>query len=217
MNLHANIQRKCTSCGIELTKENWAPSRQKNRYYICKGCGTKRGTAWRKANPASVQAISRRWREANPEKERDRRAEYSRRKGHRPFDENKECSLFLGVHVAERVLSKVFKDVEVMPHGNPGYDFICNHRKLIDVKSACASKRGDWKFAIRHNTIADYFLCVAFDNRSDLTPLHVWLLPGDQFNHFKNAAISTGTIHKWDEYRLDISKILTCCDTIRGE
>lgn len=125
--------------------------------------------------------------------------------------------MFLGVHIAERVLSYVFKDVEVMPYGNPGYDFTCNKGKLIDAKSSCIRKDGSWMFSIRRNIVADFFICLAFDNRKDLTPLHAWMIPGNKLNHLKTTSISQSTIHKWDEYRLDLSKISACCDEIRGE
>ena len=131
------------------------------------------------------------------------------------FSENKQCSLYLGIHVAEKVLSHVFKNVEVMPHGNKGYDFICNHGKKIDVKSACIGKNGAWLFNIKHNTIADYFLCIAFDNRNDLNPTHAWLIPGSKFSRLVGVSISISTIHKWDDYWLDIDKIVMCCDICR--
>ena len=71
---------------------------------------------------------------------------------------NPMCGAYLGIHIAERILSRIFKDVEVMPNGNPGYDFICNHGKKIDVKSACSIKGyHSWGFAIRCNIVADYF------------------------------------------------------------
>lgn len=40
-----------------------------------------------------------------------------------PITKNKECSDYLGCYIAERLLSKIYPDVQVMPHGNPGYDF----------------------------------------------------------------------------------------------
>jgi hypothetical protein len=130
--------------------------------------------------------------------------------------DNRDCSLFLGVHVAEGVLRHVFKNVEVMPHGNIGYDFICNHGKKIDVKSSCHKDNG-WMFHIRHNIVADYFLCLAFDNREDLTPLGIWLLPGAEFAHLDGARITPNKFNKWDEYKLDIERVITCCDTIRSK
>jgi hypothetical protein len=92
--------------------------------------------------------------------------------------DNKECSLWLGVGIAEKVLSKVFKDVKRMSCNHPGYDFICGKGFKIDVKSSCLSKINKWRFAIRNNIIADYFLLLAFDNRTDLNPMHIWLIKG---------------------------------------
>ena len=196
------LTETCRVCGTELNEENWYPSRQKTNRRICKKCALKQGQLWYKANPDKARAIKER---AN------------RKQGKRPFDENKTCSLFLGVHVAERVLSHVFKDVKRMPMHNPGYDVICNHDKLIDIKSACLRKDGQWIFNIKRNTTADYFLCLAFDNREALNPLHVWMIPGSKINHLKNASICQSTIRKWDEYSIDISKISDCCDVIRGD
>jgi len=193
---------KCGQCGAELNDENWYPSRRKKNQRICKECERERNRRWCVANPEKAKAIHTR---------------ASRKQGKRPYNENKECTIYLGVHIAERVLSYVFKDVKRMPMHNSGYDFVCNHGKKIDVKSACLTrtKRPQWAFTIKHNTTADFFLCLAFDNREDLNPLHAWLLPGNVVNHLKNASISPSTIHKWDEHRLDISKISECCVTMR--
>ena len=180
----------CRKCGTELTDENWYPSHHKKNEYICKGCSNVRG---RKSSIIS-----------------------ERRKGVQPFNENMRCGMYLGVHIAEGVLGRVFKNVERMPMNNPGYDFICNKGKKIDVKSSCQRGGGGWSFGIRHNIIADYFLCLAFDNREDLTPLHVWMIPGCKISHLKGLSINQGTINKWDEYALDISKVAACCDTLKG-
>lgn len=137
----------------------------------------------------------------------------SDRKGHHPYDENPTCGMYLGIHIAEQILSSAFKNVERMPPTNPGYDFVCN-RGLIDAKSACARKNGSWQFAVRYNTTADFFLCLAFDNREDLTPLHAWLIPGTKINHLSNISIYPGTLSKWDEYRIDTSKVCACCDEL---
>ena len=53
------------------------------------------------------------------------------------MSENKSCALYLGVHIAERVLAGIFNDVHVMPFGNPGYDFRCSKDYLVDVKAGC--------------------------------------------------------------------------------
>lgn len=194
--------KTCRVCGVELTDGNWSTSRRKKRDYICKECHHAANQAWRKANPEKYRAQS---------------TKHNRNKGMRPFNENKECTQYLGIHVAERVLSHVFKDVQVMPMHNPGYDVICNQGKMIDIKSSCQRKNGSWAFHIERNTTADFFLCLAFDNREDLNPLHVWLISGNNLNHLTTAAISEDAIHKWDEHRLDISKIYECCDAMRAE
>ena len=129
--------------------------------------------------------------------------------------ENKQCSTYLGVSVAENVLSKIFKNVEVMPYGHRGYDFICNRGKKIDVKSSCINKSGNWLFTINRNEVADNFLLIAFDNRVDLNPLHIWIIPGYILSRLKNASISPSTIDKWMDYALGIGKVIKCCDTIR--
>lgn len=195
----------CRVCDVILDSENWYISNQRARNYVCNECENERHRLWRKANPEKAKATSTRG---------------SRKNGKRPFYENKECALFLGVHVAERVLSHVFKDVERMPMNNPGYDFICNRGKKIDSKSSCIHKDKccgsvSWSFVINHNTTADFFLCLAFDNREDLTPLHAWLIPRSKVNHLAGLSISEGMIHKWNVYRLDLSKISTCCDSMR--
>lgn len=193
----------CRKCGVVLNGSNWYIGYQKKNKRICKKCNSEQARLWRQSNPEKVRATS---------------TKQNRKQGKRPFDENHECAQYLGVHVAERVLSLVFKDVERMSITNHGYDFICNHGKKIDVKSSCRlkdHKSWRWRFDIRHNTIADYFLCIAFDNRDDLNPLHTWLIPGHVVSSFGGAGISPNTIHKWDAYRLDVSKISACCDMLR--
>ena len=148
--------------------------------------------------------------------------EYSHRTGRaKPMSKNPTCSSFLGIHVAERVLSHIFKNVKRMPNNNQGYDFICNKGKKIDVKSACRRQREKhrdlWAFHTRHNTIADYFLCLAFNNREELNPEYIWLIPGWLINGRSIASISVTTIPKWDDYALDTSKVTTCCNVLKED
>ncbi len=101
------------------------------------------------------------------------------------MNENIECSSYLGVYVTENILSKVFEDVIRMPYGNPGYDFICKNGYKIDVKSTCLRKNDNCStyhssFIIKKNKIADYFLCITYDNRNDLNPLYIWLIKSDE-------------------------------------
>ena len=134
---------------------------------------------------------------------------------------NKECSNYLGCFIAERVLSNIFKNTRVMPKNNHGYDIICNKDLKIDIKSSCRHRRGtrsdSWAFSIGKNTIADYFLLLTFDNRESLNPEHLWLIPGDTINHLIGLTISESQIHKFDKYVLEIDKVISCCNTIRGD
>ena len=191
----------CIDCGVELTDENWYPSYRRRHRFVCKGCHSKENRQWRKTNPEKAKAL---WTRSD------------RKQGHRPMSENKECTAYLGVYVAEGALSQAFKNVVRMPNGNPGFDLICNRGK-IDVKSACREKtRNRWKFDIGRNIITDYFLCLAFDSRKNLNPLHAWLIPGSALNHLITASISQRTIHKWDAYRLDTTKVAMCCNALKG-
>lgn len=131
---------------------------------------------------------------------------------------NRACSAYLGCYIAERVLSNVFKNVQMMPIGHPGYDFICGNGYKIDVKSATfGTKYHRASFNIRKNVIADYFLCIAFDNRTDLNPLYMWLIPGDDINHLNATGVSISTIDKWNKYEIGVDKVVACCDTLRGD
>lgn len=167
--------------------------------------------------------FDRKWRGANPERAREvvRQSRY-RRGLCKPLGTNPNCPCFLGIHVAERVLSHVYENVEKMPYGHPGFDFVCGRGFKIDVKSACRRHnegRSDrWLFTINKNTTADYFLCLAFDNRTSLNPEHVWLLPGSEFNHLTCAAISESLLGKWSEFELHekLEEVVACCDAMKS-
>ena len=149
--------------------------------------------------------------------------EYKREWAHRtgrqlPMAENKKCSAHLGVHIAERALSQFFKAIKRMPYGNPGYDFKCGQDYMVDVKSACQGQRGSWHFIINRNTIADYFLCLAFDDRDNLNPLHVWLIPGHAVNHLLCLGIYPGKrgLASWVKYEKGLDSVELCCSKMRG-
>lgn len=138
-----------------------------------------------------------------------------------PMSENRYCAEFLGCHVNETILSKVFKDVKVMPYANPGYDFLCIKNKKIDCKSATLShsksENGEdfWNFHIRHNVIADYFLLVGYDNREDLNPLRCWIIPGNLLNNKETFAIRINDV-KWNEYERKIDEVVDKCDLMKS-
>jgi len=132
---------------------------------------------------------------------------------------NKQCSQYLGITIAERVLSKIFKNVKVMPFGNQGYDIICGQGYKIDIKSAVRRKQHLWGFNIGRNQIADYFLCLAFDSREDLNPEHLWLIPGSNINYFTGITISELKLDKWSQYEITnkLNDVINCCNMIRGD
>ena len=172
---------------------------------------------YREENRDKTNVQSREWRKNNPEKAKAMSTKAHRKEGCIPMNKNKECSAYYGVHINEGLLKRVFKNVEVMPYGHTGYDFICDNGKKIDGKSSMTGDKGHWAFNINHNTTADYFFCVAYDNRTDLNIIHIWLLPGDKFSHLGMASISLSTIHKWDEYEQPLDKAISCCDSMKLE
>ena len=140
------------------------------------------------------------------------------KRGAKPMKENKSCASYLGIYITERVLSAVFTNSEKMPNNTPGYDFRCGKGFKVDAKSSVLfmRKTGRWCFAINRNQIADYFLCLGFDNREALNPMHVWLIPGHVVRHLKNLAISKNQLGKWSEYEYPMEKIMSTCEDLRA-
>ena len=133
-----------------------------------------------------------------------------------PMAQSKFSPVYLGVYIAERILAKFFEKISRMPYGNPGYDFVCGKGFKIDVKSS-VNRGGWWEFNIRKNQIADYFLCLAFDNRSALEPQHIWLIPSENVRskdsiRIKNGVLSLGL---WKEYEKPLDKVQYCCESMR--
>lgn len=134
------------------------------------------------------------------------------------MENNKLCSQYLGIHIAERILSYIYPNVERMSHNNRGYDFICGKGYKVDVKSVCHIKdiNGRWVFPIRKNKIPNFFLCLAFDNREDLNPKHIWLIPGHIINDKTGAGISESTLKRWKQYEQPIDDVMSCCNNLYG-
>lgn len=197
----------CKSCGKDL--------KHKARG-LCASCY---GVQYRNTHRDESVQYSRQYRKENRAQLNMNQREQRRVNHINTMCENESCTLYLGVHVAERVLCKVFRNVTKMIACNQGYDFICNKGKKIDVKSSCTrvqhGRSNSWAFHIERNTIADFFLCIAFDNRENLNPLHIWLIPAGVINHLKGASISEPNLSKWDEYKLDIDKVTACCDIMK--
>lgn len=197
----------CSCCKISQSINNFYPRKDKNGepnlvISTCKTCEKQKQREWHKVHPKYV-------------------THYRHRVGIcRPMMDAKDCSSYLGVYVAERALSKFFDNIQRMPPNNPGYDFLCGGGHKIDVKSSCLRHyRGHpgWYFYIKRNQIADYFLCLAFDNRENLNPLHVWLLPAVLVNKKMSKLISDvpWVLAKWAQYEYPLDRVIACCTQIR--
>lgn len=160
----------------------------------------------------------KKWQSANPG--------YSTKRDHRvgryrPMSENRNCASWLGIFVAEKALSKFFKNIVRMPNGNRGFDFLCNHGKKIDVKSSCLYYPKDgrvpfWLWSIRGNDKADFFLLIAFNDRTNLKPIHVWLIPGYVINTKQSFSISVKEgVDKWKKYEKPLGEVIKCCNQMR--
>lgn len=186
----------CTRCGLTKPVSEFYlrhGDREGEPYNICKACKNRRVT--------ECGHESGRW---------------------KPMSENKTCSDYLGVHIAERVLSAFFENITRMPCNNPGYDYICGRGFKIDVKSSCLRYRTDaspyWGFNIRGNVNADYFLLLAFNDRDALEPQHVWLIPLDVMNGRKNLLIPnvSKSLAKWERFERPLDKVIACCKSLRS-
>lgn len=199
--------KQCSSCGMVMPDTSFYTYKSGvNSGHLlsrCIICSKKCWLQWKKTHPGyhtqHAHAIGRK----------------------RPMNEAKDCALYLGVHIAERALSNFFDNIQRMPTNNPGYDFICGKGFKIDVKSSCKhhSTGSTWQFDINKNRDADYFLCLAFDNRENLEPQHVWLIPGSKINDRIGIGISntTRSLHRWQEYEKRLDKVIERCGVIRSE
>ena len=51
----------------------------------------------------------------------------------------------------------------------------------------------------------------------NLNPINIWFVPAEKINHLRAVAISKGFEERWSKYTLDITKVLNCCDTMKGD
>lgn len=182
---------KCRKCGTVLTPDNTYKTYIDNHDYVCVEC-----------------------------KRTESRLNSQARRGGQSMQDNKQCTQYLGVVVGETVLSKMFKDVKRMPITNKGYDFMCSRGRKVDVKTACEqmkprSIKPIWYFNIFKNQIADYFICVAFDNRDELNPKHIWMIPSEDVKDVNGISVSEHSKSKWDDYELDLDRLVFACDMVK--
>lgn len=225
------MSHKCRKCGVELIiGETWRKSEANDKRLVCRDCRNRRARQLY-GESAPTQRAKVLFHQTELGVVIQTHLQYNLNTGHCGISTyftksresgrsktNRSCSSFLGVHVAERVLSRVFKNVERMQNGNPGFDFMCSRGKKIDVKSSTLHAHNNvsrWSFTIARNKIADFFLCIAFDNREDLNPLHIWLLPGNVVKDISNLSIYFHTLNDWSDYELSIKRTVDCCEAMR--
>lgn len=204
-----NETKLCPSCGVVKSEDEFYKTKAGKCRTYCIPCYKIRVKEWEVAHPERVKEIGR-------------NKSYRKRGVLGPMSQNKDCALYLGVVVAERVLANMFSHVERMPNCNRGFDFICGKGFRIDCKSsAMRCHRGDyyWMFAIDRNIIADYFLCLAFDDRDSLNPLHAWMIPGEVVSHLKRLAIPATEygLNKWSQWERQITRVVECCDQLKSK
>lgn len=223
------MNKTCSKCGEMKPLDEFYKSKdgKYGRRAICKKCFGKQSKKHTQEHPEKYRKYALKYYYKNREDSLVKMKRYNeghkeerRQKGnYESMYENKSCSQYLGIVIGERLCRHLFKDVQVMPRGNTGYDIICNKGKKIDVKTACItladSKYPHWQFYINNNTIPDYFILVAFDNRTDLNPLHIWMIPGKEINNQGSASIAPSTIHKWNEWERDIKDAQLCCTELK--
>lgn len=216
------MMKKCLECEVvKPTSDFWrrkSGPRAGDYYTECKSCRSDKAKKWRREHKDQVAQRNREWSAKHP----GYTSRLEHRKGKtRPLSEAKDTGVYLGVYIAERALSKFFNNIIRMPFRNPGYDFLCGRGFKIDVKSSCIIKqpgRSDaWTFHIQKNTVADYFLCLAFDNRESLEPLHVWLVPGKDVNEKSCIHLSKTRLSKWTDYEKPLDRVVVCCDQIKRQ
>lgn len=102
-----------------------------------------------------------------------------------PMDVNTDCAHYLGTIVAERqygriILPEIFGGIEQeMSYGNPWYDFLVKGNIKVDVKSCCLREMKGWigwEPHVRFNSVTDYFVILAFDDRENLHLVHIWMI-----------------------------------------
>lgn len=141
----------------------------------------------------------------------------------RPISEAKDSASYFGVFIGERILSNLFKNVIRMPYANRGFDFISEGGIRIDAK--CSSLRypkiGNprWSFGINANKLTDYFLCMAFDSREKLQPMHIWLIPANKLNKKTSISIanSAESLATYAMFEQPLGETIPYCNQIRAE
>ena len=196
---------------------------------ICPRCNEEKDAEHFTKNRSRKDGLSRWCRDCNHRYNKENRAhqrarltDWRHRTGiNKPMSESRDSSIYLGVYIAERALSKFFDNIKRMPYGNPGYDFICGKGYKIDVKSSTLKNYSNgyrrWTFCIRKNEVPDYFLLLAFGKRDSLEALHVWLVPGYRVNSKELLSIANSEIglNRFRQYEKPIDRVDICCHEMK--
>ena len=225
------MNKTCSKCGTSKPLNEFYKSKS-GKYgvrAICKKCFGKQSKKYTQEHPEEYRKHALKYYYKNHEESLKRMKNYQenhkderrQKGGYLSMYENKSCASYLGVVIGERLCRHLFKDVEIMPNGNQGFDIICSKGMKIDVKTSSTrfneGKYPHWGFDINENKIPDFFICVAFDNRTDLNPLHLWMIPGDEINENASKSISLSTIHKWNQWERDIDDAQLCCAELKSK
>lgn len=143
-----------------------------------------------------------------------------------PMSENENCASYLGVHIGEILLSKIFKDIKRMPYANPGYDWICDKGYKINTKTSTLDKGlNRWMFNIDYNNITDYFMLIAFDDIENLNPMHVLLIEKNEIvrgrKFYMRSSIHINNKHKYllpfqkYEWVDKLERLTECCKELK--
>jgi hypothetical protein len=121
--------------------------------------------------------------------------------------------------IGEDLVMLRFPDAVHMPRTHCPYDFECPKGYKIDVKTSCINKSGNWFFNIFKDDVPDYYLLVAFDDRTNLNVLRVWWVPGDVIGHLVHVSIRPGckSEDKFEEYRNYDGTLAKCCIAMKEE
>ena len=226
-----NMNKACTKCGISKPLDEFYKSKsgKYGRRAICKECFGKQSKKYSQEHLEEYRKHSLKYYYNNREEclvrgrkyQEEHKDERRQKGGYLSMYENKSCASYLGVVIGERLCRHLFKDVEVMPMHNPGYDIVCGKGFKIDVKTSSTryndGKYPHWGFDINKNKIADFFILVAFDNRADLNPLHLWMIPGHEINKDANKSISPSTLYKWSKWKRDVKDAQLCCTEMKNK
>lgn len=109
----------------------------------------------------------------------------------------------LGINITNALFKKMYPDAATARYFVRGYDFVIGNKK-IDVRGATLGGDGHWHFAIRKNTIADFFCLMTFDTHRDYNILRAYMIPGMLLNHLTGVSISEHQPDKWSEYEVKI-------------